>query len=138
MNDIKFRVWCKTHKEWEKHATFLTQNGKLWHPLDSIRNLVPCRENSHVVCLYTGLKDINGREIYEGDICRHGYTNNYGNDFYNNSVVAYFEKDCCFGLVKHSYNPKMYNRITENMIKRNNIEVIGNLYENPELLKEVQ
>ena len=67
---------------------------------------------------YTGLKDKNGKEIYEGDIL---LTNN---QTYNYEVK--FE-DCSFGV-----QTKHYGFI--NLIGCGELEIIGNIYENPELL----
>lgn len=70
---------------------------------------------------FTGLKDKNDIEIYEGDILNHN------GDLW---VVRYSEEDGMFILY--------YDNIIENFSNMNSkwLEVIGNIYENPELLKE--
>lgn len=84
---------------------------------------------------YTGLKDSKGKEIYEGDILKKVF-----DDSDKFSVVEYY--DCSFV----AYNKELNKRRpinTKNMglgwIKVNSIgydfEVIGNIYENPELLE---
>lgn len=68
---------------------------------------------------YTGLKDKNGKDIYEGDIVK---------CFVNgNSYVSF--KGGAYGLI-FDYNFIPFNDVYGEM------EVIGNIYENPELLKE--
>lgn len=76
---------------------------------------------------YTGLKDKNGKEIYEGDIV-----------LLNKQVycrVVYEQNTCAFMLIMlpdRFYNPSL--SITNE--KTQYIEVIGNIHENADLLKE--
>jgi uncharacterized phage protein (TIGR01671 family) len=78
---------------------------------------------------FTGLKDKNGKEIYESDIV--SYTNPYSNKGYTH-VVKYDPMWAAFGLFE-----KMEDEwCKENdWVKLISIEVIGNIYSNPELLK---
>jgi len=88
---------------------------------------------------YTGLKDLNGKEIYEGDILqwtsswkKHDNTDDKGM-VYNNVVEYYVGSNYCGYRIKNK-------SFTKNLTGRNGILnasaiVIGNIYENPELLK---
>lgn len=78
---------------------------------------------------YTGLKDINGEEIYEGDICRQKDVKKFGEhtyvvEWHNNGWFSYTEKDTS-KREEYYYNLGLFT-----------VEIIGNIYENPELLKE--
>ena len=86
-------------------------------------------EDSFEVMQYTGLKDKNGKEIYEGDIFL-DITSPYGKE-----CVVIFELGS-FGFKQHGYFRSFYgcNKRWNAQTKESKIEIIGNIYENPELL----
>ena len=77
------------------------------------------------VCEYTGLTDRNGVKIFEGDIAR----GKYGSTVYQNEVI--FAGDG-FAL-RHSYDQYGYCASLE---EHDGLEVIGNIFDHPELLEE--
>lgn len=119
MREIKFRAWNKKKKEMEL--------------LGSLSAIYACEgdciETDNLIYLqFTGLKDKNGKEVYEGDIIRHN--TNINSPFSKKYTLViedlfeFFEdKGYALSELCESYNPE-------------NLEVIGNIYENPELLKE--
>lgn len=80
-----------------------------------------------IILQCTGLKDKNGRLIFEGDIVKHN--NQYIR--VNPLIVKYCEDYC--GIFLFEPNNKNKYAIYSESIE---YEVIGNIYENPELLKE--
>lgn len=119
MREIKFRVWCKKHKYIYDACS-----------LKFIGNKVSANDNSscigeEVLMQYTGLKDKNGKEIYEGDIIK-AYDHVI-------AVVEYGKQGEKF--VEASFYASYGNR-GQSICQMELIEVLGNIYENPELLEE--
>lgn len=84
---------------------------------------------------YTGLHDKNGKKIYEGDIVLYqdwemAYEGGGNDSFINKGIVEYCEDNCCYNVTE-----RQTVDITDVLYKDNeDLEVIGNIYDNPELL----
>ncbi len=83
---------------------------------------------------YTGLKDKNGKEIYEGDIVEY-------NDFNSLRTGGHAEDKIIVGKVAFSCGMWMVEEnncghdLYEGLVNDEELEIIGNIYENPELLE---
>lgn len=115
MNDrFRFRVWC------EEKRTY-------WVPriIEETTLFVLARlsEKKNIVEQCTGLKDENGKLIYEGDIVKVAQLS-------TNLPVVYYQKFAMFELISNKYLVGLHG-------SDENLEVIGNIHENPELLESV-
>ena len=116
MREIKFRAWDKENK------TMVNSGGSI----KALANIEGYIEHDFVLTQYTGLKDKNGKEIYEGDVLQ---------------IPLQWWHD------KWHMNSKAKRRITVEefgivpfhngdwSVGHEECEIIGNIYENPELVE---
>ena len=118
MREIKFRVW--------DNIDYLTKPFTLD---DVVMGKVQFTTKDSTVMQYTGLKDKNGKEIYEGDII-YRKTRLFSDSPWKEVryVIRFDEKEGAF-LADGITGLRHYFEI------RDPFEVIGNIYENPELIK---
>lgn len=120
MREIKFRAWNELRKKMFKpFSLYEYVNGNLDY--DKEVETSPVFPVGTVFLQFTGLKDKNGKEIYEGDILER-------KTIEERCKVIYL--DGCFALYPIPNNGDIYHcwMISDE-------EVIGNIYENPELLE---
>lgn len=94
--------------------------------------------NECPIMQYTGLKDKNGKEIYEGDIVRWHDTSENIDKGWSRTAIVKIDPDLffhCFdiGGKKHDHDFHYGNFIWKETEKY--FEVLGNIYQNPELIK---
>lgn len=138
MREIKFKIYDKELKE--SHVEELQDlcEDDYWY--DGETDVWSVLYDSHneqerfVALQYTGLKDKNGTEIYEGDIVQDNFYEKKAKTIY---MEAAFYLDYTFDFIQYGTNHNRYQLIS-NYDTREALEVIGNIYDNPELLKEAK
>ena len=120
--EIRFRAWDNKQKEfhtWESLKCNSISVAYLFNNTD-LRLLQ-----------YTGLKDKNGKEIYEGDICRCWGGVEFNSYYEYNKIYEVKWQGSGFDMI---INDCGYGWNYSSGFDY--IEIIGNIYENPELLKD--
>jgi len=121
MREIKFRAWINN-----KMVT-----GDLAETHISLRGLK--QYDNYILMQYTGLKDKNGKEIYEGDIVRVSASG--WHDEPDGKIEIAHWCVCGFGFCNADENYKE-SHICHGWTSGNDLEIIGNIYENPEYLED--
>lgn len=143
MREIKFRAWnteekiliyfLYMHITYDETLVFDTFKESTY--LDETFD----RTTEFILMQYTGLRDKNDKEIYEGDIlkCKWGQSNQ--EPVYQNRIVSFNQDKNTFVWTlqdKRDFENKWEGAF--NQWNQDEIEVMGNIYENPKLLKEVK
>ena len=124
MRELKFRAWDTKLEVMSGVIDITPSLGTM-----STTYIYP----TQILMQYTGLKDKNGKEIYEGDVV---HSENEG------SYPVGFDKAGCWVIEIYgerfnddgSSTPRDESELLSNALADYGMEVIGNIYENPELL----
>lgn len=132
MREIKFRAWDKENNEMV-YQNKLIYNGKYKFYVDKYGMVLTKVKVFNIyedvqadIMQYTGLKDKNGKEMYEGDIVERTFLN-------------LIERDKFIGTIKYyegTYNIDNDKEACSVFHEIDTFEVIGNIYENKELLED--
>ena len=129
--EIKFRVWSEDQKTYDYKFPYnsigdfyVNTRGKVFS--DFGNSVAPeVRQEAFIIEQYTGLKDKNGKEIYEGDIVK----------MPDWQVKPKYEK-VRFAKLSCGFEPFVCGCFECIAPDGEEVEVIGNIHENPELLED--
>lgn len=136
MRDIKFRIWDGVKNEWlassNKDALPYYGFALVGEVMTVQSPPVWSLDEGNVVEQFTGLKDINDTEIYEGDIC--SFTSKTGKHV---GTVEWVDDLASFGLrmVKNNFL-YTFSELDTMGVNLDTLEVIGNVHKDSELAEE--
>jgi uncharacterized phage protein (TIGR01671 family) len=127
MREIKFRAWDKVSKRMLYSYEPEEQGRREYIMVQFGIGFSDWKKSDLEIMQFTGLKDKNGIEIFEADIVRINHPHDITGDFTNaiGEVFWWDEEGGWYHSNNHGRPPK---RMWEY------VEIIGNMYENPELL----
>lgn len=128
MREIKFRAWVGREKM--EYLPELQEDGvefaKQYKKLDQERG-------GAFLMQFTGLFDKKGKEIYEGDVFEFPEKNEFGSMTKIKLAVMWCDHEGNWALSRTPEDPENPHYIMSGQVRKR--EVIGNIYENPELIK---
>ena len=136
MRELRFRIWVKDEEryydETDEESYQIIPNGQVTYTSEAYEEDgvfytdTTNATNNVVVEQYTGLKDKNGKPIYEGDIVGFKWTKSL-------YVVTYRKYDASFILENDEREETIHLSLD-----KDDFEVFGTIHENPELLEGVK
>lgn len=122
---MRYRLWSKRNKKFEDNCWIIYPDGKLyWTEYGELIGGVWMED--YVLTKSTEIKDVNDVEIHEGDILKCKLHDGR----YENYEIVWDKEGACFDAL----NKDKSNFMSPNVWRES--EIVGNIFENPELLGE--
>lgn len=126
--ELKFRVWEKETRAWVEELDTISMCG---FTMAGIVSYAAEKNEEYDIVMYTNINDHKGKEIYEGDIVSY---DSEITPFSNSKFIGEVKLvDGCF-VVENELLEKCVELFDEIAV----IKVIGNIYENPEMLEKIR
>ena len=138
MRSFKLRAWNKKTKYLTRvQSVDFTLDGKLSISImkaGRFKEKEFYKQEDIILLQYVGIVDFDGKELYEGDIIEFTYKEIPGTHV---AAVRYFSEHGAFTLYDGSGRSPVLEYVLHLSMLRTEFYVIGNIYENPELLPEL-
>lgn len=121
MREIKFRAWDKKIQQFIDAKEIVINDGKVFRNWRDYEDYIP-DDNTIELVWFTGLVDKDGVGIFDGDIVR----------CFSHSLSKVEVKKGCFGLTSDGLHEPYFAPFSDIY---GYSEILGNIYENPELLE---
>ena len=131
MREIFFRAKRKDNGEWV--YGFLTKMWGALHIIDKANENVAYEIIPETVGQYSGLFDNDGKTIFEGDIVKE-WSSSWKSPL--KTEMSVYEVVCEYLGSLHLIRKTRYGEVSTLLCRKSVVVVIGNIYDNPELLEE--
>lgn len=122
-----FRIWDKKDKKMRRVSTIYFEVGEVITEKTDFNLAKTIRFKNDELMQYTGLKDKSGKEIWEGDIVK----------YFSPNEKAHLEEVIFYNGIFGLPNPGAIIMRAYPLCNLGKIEVMGNKFENPELLEKI-
>lgn len=127
MRESKFRGYSHEHERWIYGDLLQYPDGEVYIVEHSDGESLSYRVEPKTIGQYIWLKDKNGKEIYDGDIVENG-------GYYNIMGVVRYDTEYAHYFIRNEASGESMDFAE---ISSSEVEVIGNIHDNPELINEV-
>ena len=128
MHEILFRGKNIDNGHWMYGTPISLKNGETYMNFEFMGMIDRTLVIPETVGQYTGLTDKNGVKIFEGDFVKYSEIDIDGSDLVGLGVISWNQKTACFTISNGAYRNDFCRMLIEE------IEVISNIYDNPELM----
>jgi len=132
MRDIRFRAWDNTHKKWlsDREDVYICADGSVYIEVIEAYEMYLKKLNNVTIVQSIGLKDRNGKPIYEGDIFRYTKHAGYLLPEFTASVI-WMPDHACFGYSRQGMDVSFteHDELVKDVLSY--CEVVGNIFEHP-------